>query len=62
MNLPTERKDMIMENQRLKEAKGLLAEVDIMGNETILIQIGDQRIRIEIQEEVRGSELLVLDM
>ena len=52
---------MIMENLRT-EAKGLLAEVDIMGNETILIEIGGQRIRIEMQEEVGGSELLVLDM
>ena len=62
MNLPTERKHMIMENQRIPEAKGLLDEVDIMRNETVLIEIGDQRIRIEIQVEVGGSELLVLDM
>ena len=53
---------MIMENQRITEAKELLAEVDFMGNETIQIEIGDQRIRIEIQEEVGGSELLGLDM
>ena len=51
---------MIMETQRLKETRGLLAEVDIMGNETILIEIGDQRIRIEIQEEVEGPEPPVL--
>ena len=53
---------MIMENQRITEANLLLAEVDIMANQTILIEIGDQRIRIEIQVEVGGSELLVLDM
>ena len=53
---------MILENQRITEAKELLAEVDIMEIETIQIEIGDQRIRIEIQEEVRGSDLLVLDM
>ena len=45
---------MIMENQRIPEAKGLLDEVDIMRNETVLIEIGDQRIRIDIQEEVGG--------
>ena len=45
---------MIMENQRITEAKGLLTDVEIMANETILIEIGDQRIRVEIQEEVGG--------
>ena len=53
---------MIMESRRITDAKGLLAEVDIMGNETILIEIGDQRIRIEMQEEVGGSGRLGLDM
>ena len=53
---------MIMVNQRITEAKGLLVVVDIMGNETIRIEIGDQRIRIEMQEEVGGLELLGLDM
>ena len=53
---------MIMENQRISEAKGFLAEVVIKGNETILIEIGDHRIRIEMQEEVGGSGRLGLDM
>ena len=43
-----------MENQRITGAKRYLVEVDIMGNETILIEIGDQRIRIDTQEEVGG--------
>ena len=53
---------MIMENRRIPGVKRYLAEVDIMGNETILIEIGGQRNRIEIQEEVGGLEQLGLDM